>query len=159
MLVQLEVMANLINHGEWGVAVDSLGPAYVADENNSRIRKISTDGFVSTLAGNGSLGFRNGENAKAMFWYPNSVAVDSLGVVYVADYRNNRIRKISNGNLSTLAGNGVRGQQDLVFIKLRIGILALTKWGPSWARLLKLISIESASKEEFNLALALGRGR
>ena len=68
--------------------------------------------FVSTLAGNGSLGFRDGENANAMFWYPNSVAVDSLGVVYVADYRNNRIRKISNGNLSTLAGNGVRGFQD-----------------------------------------------
>lgn len=77
-----------------GLAVDSTGTVYVADSFNHRIRKILPDGTVSTLAGSGSHGFSNGVGIDARFKFPKGVAVDSTGVVYVADSYNNRIRKI-----------------------------------------------------------------
>ena len=77
-----------------GVAVDSSGHVYVADSNNHRIRKISPTGVVSTFAGSTS-GYMDGTLAAAKFNGPTGVAVDSSGNVYVADYNNNRIRKIS----------------------------------------------------------------
>ena len=106
-----------------GVAVDSLGNVYVADTKNHRIRKISSSGVVSTLAGNGVSqngreivpgGFKDGTPAiDTQFASPSGVAVDSLGNVYVADTDNHRIRKISSsGVVSTLAGNGVAGMVD-----------------------------------------------
>ena len=78
-----------------GVAVDSAGNVYVADMWNNRIRKINPSGVVSTLAGIRNSGFADGTGTAAQFNEPTGVAVDSAGNVYVADFANNRIRKIT----------------------------------------------------------------
>ncbi|MFH7000470.1 MBG domain-containing protein [Flavobacterium sp. FlaQc-57] len=89
-----------------GVAVDASGNIYVADTYNNIIRKITPAGEVSTLAGNGSYGFADGIGTAAQFDSPQGVAVDVLGNVYVADFGNNKIRKISPaGSVTTLAGS------------------------------------------------------
>lgn len=99
-----------------GVAVDALGNVFVADSWNAAIRKIDPDGRVTTLAGNGFFGSVDGPGGPtgpAEFMGPVDVAVDSHDNVYVADARANRIRKIDpSGNVTTLAGNGVRGFAD-----------------------------------------------
>lgn len=90
-----------------GIAIDVNRNLYVADENSQRIRKITSGGEVSTLAGNGSEG--SGDNTvgtSAQFRYPSGVAVDASGNVYVADKDNHRIRKIvPSGEVSTFAGS------------------------------------------------------
>ena len=78
----------------YGVAVDSSGTVYVADTYSHRIRKITQAGVVTSLAGSSTQGFADGTGTSAQFNYPNGVAVDSSGTVYVADSRNQRIRKI-----------------------------------------------------------------
>ena len=93
------------------VAVDSKGDVYVADQNNHSIRLIS-GGKVSTLAGTGKSGFKNGAAASSQFDTPSGIAVDSSGKVYVADQNNERIRLISAGQVTTLAGSGTMGQLD-----------------------------------------------
>jgi sugar lactone lactonase YvrE len=96
-----------------GVAVDNERNVYVAYTYNNRIRKISPDGVVTTFAGSGTPGYADGTGTAVNFWLPNGVAVDSEGNVYVADYRNYRIRKISpNGVVTTLAGDGTAGLLD-----------------------------------------------
>ena len=96
-----------------GVAVDGAGNVYVADYNNHRIRKITTSGVVSTLAGSGTPGYTDGTGTSAKFSSPTGVAVDGAGNVYVADYNNHRIRKITaSGVVSTLAGSGKAGYTD-----------------------------------------------
>ena len=93
-----------------GVAVDGNGNVYVADSSNHRIRKITANGTVSTLAGSGSSGYADGNGTSARFSSPWGVAVDGSGNVYVADSSNHRIRKISpSGIVTTLAGSGVAG--------------------------------------------------
>jgi hypothetical protein len=82
----------------------------VADYLNSRIRKIAPGGIVTTIAGNDSIGSANGQSTLATFYFPNSVAVDAAGNVFVTDDINNLIREIApNGTVSTLAGSGLQG--------------------------------------------------
>ncbi len=89
-----------------GVAVDSSGNVYVADNQNNMIREISPGGVVTTLAGSGSAGSANGTGTAASFNSPSGVAVDSSGNVYVADTGNNMIREITSGGVvTTLAGS------------------------------------------------------
>lgn len=92
-----------------GMAVDAAGIMYVADSANHAIRKIDPSGVVSTLAGNGTANFTNStDGAAAAFDTPTGVAVDAAGNVYVADSRNNSIRKISSsGSVTTLAGRSL----------------------------------------------------
>jgi sugar lactone lactonase YvrE len=89
------------------------GIVYVADSGNHRIRKIASDGTVSTLAGTGIAGFADGPGTTAQFADPGGVAVDAAGFVYVADQGNNRVRKVApDGTVSTSAGNGQMGYVD-----------------------------------------------
>jgi sugar lactone lactonase YvrE len=98
-----------------GLACDLSGNVYVADEYNCRIRVITPDGAVTTLAGGTSgstvkQGYVDGAGASAEFNNPVGVAVDSAGTVYVADTNGQRVRQISRGgNVTTLAGNGTSG--------------------------------------------------
>ncbi len=78
-----------------GVAVDKTGNVYVADYDNNKIRKISSNGIVTTLAGNGGAGSRDGEAISASFYWPMGIALDDSGDVYVADAGSNKIRKIT----------------------------------------------------------------
>jgi sugar lactone lactonase YvrE len=91
-----------------GIAVDANGVLYVADTQNSVIRKIATDGTVSTLAGlAGSTGSADGAGDTARFNLPRGIAVDAAGIVYVADTGNRTIRKVgAGGTVSTLVGSG-----------------------------------------------------
>lgn len=93
-----------------GLAVDNKGNIYIADRDNNMIRKVSTDGIVTTIAGNGNVGDQDGIGTNATFNDPWGLVVDSSGVVYVADTKNHKIRKIDTaGNVTTYAGTGTRG--------------------------------------------------
>ena len=95
-----------------GVAADATGNVYVADGENHRIRKIDTDGVITTIAGTGERGFGGdgGPAAGARLSYPAGVATDTSGNVYIADSWNHRVRKIDTaGTITTLAGTGTSG--------------------------------------------------
>lgn len=97
----------------WGIAVDSAGNIYVADNANNCIRKITPDGTTTTFAGSGRAGFADGKGKDASFSFPAGLALDRAGNLYVADWVNSRVRKITpDGVVSTLAGTGVSGFTD-----------------------------------------------
>ena len=95
-----------------GVAVDGAGNVYIADGPNHRIRKVDSTGTITTIAGTGVPGFSGdgGLAVEAQLGYPQGVAVDGAGNVYIADGPNHRIRKVdSTGTITTIAGTGVPG--------------------------------------------------
>jgi len=94
------------------LAVDAAGNLYVADTYNHAIRRITLDGTITTVAGNGSLGFSGdgGLATKAQLNYPKGVAIGADGVIYIADTFNDRIRAVApNGTISTIGGGGYFG--------------------------------------------------
>jgi sugar lactone lactonase YvrE len=96
-----------------GIAIDRKGNLIIADTGNNRIQKLSPKGAITTVAGNGTKGYRDGPAGDAEFDSPVGVAVDDAGNVFVADTYNDRIRKISSdGQVSTVAGSGTPDLQD-----------------------------------------------
>jgi uncharacterized protein (TIGR03437 family) len=95
------------------VAVDNSGNLYIADTGNDRIRKVSANGTITTVAGGALLPGYSGDGGPAVgaaLFQPGGVAVDRAGNIYIADIDNNRIRKVSAaGTISTVAGNGTKG--------------------------------------------------
>lgn len=89
-----------------GIACDTLGNLYIADNGNYKIRKIDSNGNVSTIAGTGVFGNSNGPASTARFGSPTGIAVSPDGsVIYVSEYNTHVIRKITNGQVSTVAGS------------------------------------------------------
>jgi len=95
-----------------GVAVDRSGNIFIADGGNNRIRKVDTNGIITTVAGTGAAGY-SGDGQKAVnaeLNTPESVRVDAAGNLYFADVGNFVVRKVAaNGTISTIAGNGLQG--------------------------------------------------
>ena len=95
-----------------GLAVDSSGNLFIADIDNFRIRKVTPDGLIQTVAGNGQYGFSGdgGPAIQAAFNRPFGIATDAAGSLYIPDGPSNRVRKIAaDGTVTTIAGNGAAG--------------------------------------------------
>ncbi len=97
-----------------GLAFDSAGNLYIADSNNHRIRKITSDGIISTVAGSGVYGFSGdgGPATDATLEYPDGVYVDKAGNMYIVDTVSSRVRMVgTDGIIQTIAGNGRYGNK------------------------------------------------
>jgi sugar lactone lactonase YvrE len=95
----------------YDVILDNAGNLIIADSGNRRIRKVDTNGIITTVAGNGTNGYSGdgGPATKARLAFPSSVAMDFSGNLYIADENNNCVRKVdTNGIITTVAGNGIR---------------------------------------------------
>ena len=95
-----------------GVALDGAGNLYIAERGNSRIRKVDAAGVITTVAGDETIGYGGdgGPATAAQLYYPDGVAVDGAGNLYIADRVNDRIRKVdAAGVISTVAGSGTNG--------------------------------------------------
>lgn len=98
-----------------GIAVDTAGNVYIADKRNQRIRVVNTVGVISTFAGSGDSSFSGsfsgdgGQATAASLARPVGVSVDSSGNLLIADTNNQRIREVSGGSITTLAGSGEQG--------------------------------------------------
>ncbi len=97
-----------------GIALDSAGNLYIVDRNNHRIRKVAAaTGIITTVAGNGQIGFSgdDGPATQANLNFPEGVAADAGGNLYITDTGNQRIRRVnaSDGKITTIAGTGVAG--------------------------------------------------
>jgi uncharacterized protein (TIGR03437 family) len=100
----------------WGITVDSSGNLYIAEQYSYRVRKVTPDGFISTVAGIGQPG-KQGEGGPATLaglMGPTHVAVDTVGNLYIADGQGNRILKVTSGGLLTRVGGGGVTQRDEV---------------------------------------------
>lgn len=96
-----------------GIALDKKGNIIVADTSNNRIRKIAPDGKVTTLAGSGEAGYKDGSANEAAFDGPIGIALDKQGNIIVADAYNDLIRRVSSdGSVITIAGTGSPGLID-----------------------------------------------
>jgi hypothetical protein len=92
-----------------GVVLEAAGNCYIADAGNNRIRKVDTNGIITTVAGNGGLGYAGdgGAATNASFWNPMSVTLDAAGNLFITDRSNNRIRKVHFAGDPTLTLAGV----------------------------------------------------
>jgi uncharacterized repeat protein (TIGR02543 family) len=106
-----------LNHPS-GLAIDDLGNLYIADgasfpsQVGGRIRKVDTNGIITTIAGDGTWGYSgdNGPATEAQFYFIGNLTLDRVGNLYVTDGGNHRIRKIdTNGMITTVVGNGIKG--------------------------------------------------
>ena len=96
-----------------GIVRNSKGICFVLDSSNHRIRKVDADGNVTTFAGSGTRGYRDGAGATAMFNNPVGIALDKEDNLLVGDTGNHRIRTVSpSGDVKTLAGSGQKGFSD-----------------------------------------------
>jgi hypothetical protein len=96
----------------YGMGPDSSGTLYIADHNNQRVRKVTADGVITTAAGTGTAGYSgdNGPATSAQLNNPMGVEVDPAGILYIADYNNHRVRKVTaDGMITTVAGTGTAG--------------------------------------------------
>ena len=94
------------------VVVDVAGNLYIVDSGNHRIRRVDSTGMITTIAGNGELGFSGdgGPAVAAHLLYPTGIAVDGAGNLYIADTDNHRIRRVDrSGTITTIAGTGEQG--------------------------------------------------
>lgn len=93
------------------IAYDAAGNLYIADVNDNVIRKVDLAGIVTTVAGTGEQGFAGdgGAATAAQLDSPAGIAVDAAGNIYIADTHNQRVRKVSSGTITTIAGTGVAG--------------------------------------------------
>ncbi len=97
----------------FGICIDPEGNLFIADAYNNCIREISNDGIVSTYAGTGVAGYLDGEASQAEFNQPINICLDAEENMYVSDFLNQRIRKITTDMMvTTLAGNGQAGLLD-----------------------------------------------
>ena len=95
------------------LVLDLDGNLFVSDSGNHSIRKITPDGTISTVAGGGIPGFRDGVKTEARFHWPTGIGIDDKGNLFVSDSNNSRIRKITpDGEVVTLAGIGAPGYVD-----------------------------------------------
>jgi sugar lactone lactonase YvrE len=95
-----------------GIAVDASGNLYIAEPNNGRVRKVTADGIIHTIAGNGTSGFSGdgGPALSAQFSLPYGIAIDASGNILISDLNNGRIRKVDpSGTITTVAGSATRG--------------------------------------------------
>jgi len=96
----------------YAVVTDVAGNLFIADTHNNRIRKVDTNGVITTIAGNGNQGYSGdgGPATDAALADPGGVALDSSGNVFIGDNGNNRVRKVdTNGIITTVAGDGIAG--------------------------------------------------
>jgi sugar lactone lactonase YvrE len=137
----IQATRSLLNE-PYGVAVDDNGTVYIADRNNNQIRRVSPDGIITTFAGNGERGFSGdgGLATQARLSFPEDVAVDTGGNVYIADTLNHRIRRVSpdgiittiQADLSAPRGLAVDNKGNIYFVDqgseriLRIGVDGIT---------------------------------
>ena len=101
----IDAKISFANH----LVVDPKGNLFIADTGNNRIRKVSPNGIITTIAGTGEMGFGGdgGPALEARFAYPVAIAIDEQGNLYIADFNNHRIRKIStDGIITSVAGTG-----------------------------------------------------
>jgi len=112
----LAIKARLNHPG--GLAIDKAGNLYIADgasypgETGGRIRKVDTNGIITTIAGDGNWGYHGdgGPAIQAQFYFIGNLTFDNIGNLYVADQGNHRVRKIdANGIITTVAGDGTKG--------------------------------------------------
>jgi RHS repeat-associated protein len=93
-----------------GLAIGPDGSVYISMRNTSRVRRVAPDGIISTFAGTGQIGFSGdgGPAINAKLFFPTGLSIDAEGNLYIADCRNNRIRRVTpSGIITTIAGNGV----------------------------------------------------
>ncbi|MCA1683926.1 MAG: DUF11 domain-containing protein, partial [Actinobacteria bacterium] len=133
-----------------GVAADAAGNRYIADTFNHRVRKVDAAGIITTVAGTGDQGFAGdgGPATAARLNLPSDVAADAAGNLFIADYNNQRVRRVdASGVITTVAGDGIKGASgdggpataaqlsDPDFVALdRVGNLYISEFGSSRIR-------------------------